>query len=59
MPRLFALDHNFPEPIVDALAEFQVEAELVRVDRINAHMPDLDDCNSFWPSTITRSRGTV
>jgi len=39
MPRLFALDHNFPQPIVD----FQVEAELVRIDRIDHRMPDLDD----------------
>jgi hypothetical protein len=43
MPRLFALDHNFPQPIVDVLSEFQVEAELVRVDRIDSRMPDLDD----------------
>ena len=43
MPRLFALDHNFPQPIVDALAEFQVDAELVRVDAIDPRMADLDD----------------
>jgi hypothetical protein len=43
MPRLFALDHNFPQPIVDALVEFQVEAELVRIDRIDRRMPDLED----------------
>ncbi len=43
MPRLFALDHNFPQPIVDALVDFQVEAELVRIDRIDHRMPDLDD----------------
>ncbi len=43
MPRLFALDHNFPQPIVEALVEFSVEAELVRVDQIDARMPDLDD----------------
>ena len=43
MARLFALDHNFPRPIVDALVEFSVEAELVRVDQIDDRMPDLDD----------------
>jgi hypothetical protein len=43
MPRLFALDHNFPQPIVDALTEFQVDAELVRVDAIDKRMADLDD----------------
>jgi hypothetical protein len=43
MPRLFALDHNFPQPIVNALAEFQVDAELVRVDVIDPRMADLDD----------------
>lgn len=43
MPRLFALDHNFPDPIVAVLTEFQVDAELVRVDQIDDRMPDLDD----------------
>lgn len=43
MPRLFALDHNFPQPIVDVLSAFQADADLVRVDRIDARMPDLDD----------------
>lgn len=43
MPRLFALDHNFPAPIVDVLAEFQTDARLVRVDQIDRRMPDLDD----------------
>jgi hypothetical protein len=43
MPRLFALDHNFPQPIVSVLSEFQNDAELVRVDAIDARMSDLDD----------------
>lgn len=43
MPRLFALDHNFPQPIVSALADFQVEAKLVRIDAIDRRMADLDD----------------
>lgn len=43
MPRLFALDHNFPDPIVAVLGEYQVDAELVRIDAIDPRMPDLDD----------------
>ena len=43
MPRLFALDHNFPDPIVEVLTDFQADAALVRVDQIDARMPDLDD----------------
>ena len=33
MPRRFALDHNFPQPIVTALSQAQANAELVRMDR--------------------------
>ena len=43
MRQLFALDHNFPDPIVEVLADFQADAELVRIDQIDARMPDLDD----------------
>ena len=43
MPRLFALDENFPEPIVDMLAPFLVEAELVPLDRIDPRLPEMDD----------------
>ena len=43
MPRLFALDHNFPDPIVSVLSDFQADAELVRVDAIDVRMADLDD----------------
>jgi hypothetical protein len=43
MPRLFALDHNFPDPIVEVLTEFQTDATLVRIDRIDQRMTDLDD----------------
>jgi hypothetical protein len=43
MPRLFALDHNFPQPIVAVLGEFQADAELVRIDEIDPRMADLDD----------------
>ena len=43
MARLFALDHNFPDPIVAVLADFQEAAKLVRVDEIDSRMPDLED----------------
>jgi len=43
MVSLFALDHNFPTPIVDALVGFQADARLVRIDKIDRRMPELDD----------------
>lgn len=46
MPRLFALDHNFPEPIVEVLSEVQEgsgDADLVSVSDIDPRMADLDD----------------
>src|ERR1044072_6606412 len=43
MSRLFALDHNFPQPIVKVLSEFQADAELVRIDAIDRKLRDLDD----------------
>lgn len=46
MPRLFALDHNFPEPIVEVLSDVQEgsgDAELVSVSDIDPRMADLDD----------------
>ncbi|MHB8659817.1 MAG: hypothetical protein ACYC91_18085 [Solirubrobacteraceae bacterium] len=43
MPRLFALDHNFPDPIVAVLSDFQADADLVRIDQVDPRMPDLDD----------------
>ena len=44
MPRrLFALDQNFPQPIVSALSEFMAEAEFVALADIDARLADLDD----------------
>jgi len=45
MSRLFALDHNFPEPIVEVLSQVQEggDAELVSVSDIDPRMADLDD----------------
>jgi hypothetical protein len=41
--RLFALDHNFPIPIVDALAPVMPEAELVPISRIDPRLPGFKD----------------
>jgi hypothetical protein len=44
VPRLLALDQNFPEPIVDALGDFLAEdAELVPIRRIDPRLPTADD----------------
>ena len=43
MPKLFALDHNFPTPIVEALQEFQFDAELVPINKIDPRMARLAD----------------
>jgi hypothetical protein len=67
-PRLFALDHNFPQPIVDVLVGFQVDAELVRIDEIHDAMPDLDDWEVLlalanhprrWDGLITTDRSIL
>jgi hypothetical protein len=44
MRRLFALDQNFPQPIVDSLREWlQADAELVPIADIHSQMASLDD----------------
>ncbi len=43
MPRLFALDKNFPQPIVGVLSDFQADARLVPLDHIDPRMSTLDD----------------
>jgi hypothetical protein len=43
MPRLFALDRNFPQPIVGILSDYQADATLVPLDRIDKRMSTLDD----------------
>ena len=43
MPCLFALDQNFPAPIVNVLTEYQEDAELVRLGAIDSRLTDLDD----------------
>lgn len=62
MPRLFALDQNFPEPLLDAAAPFMPDVELVPIRLIDARLSDLDDWeiilslhhhNSQWDGLIT------
>jgi hypothetical protein len=43
MPRLFALDRNFPQPIVSVLSDFQADATLVPLDAIDPRLSTLDD----------------
>lgn len=40
---LFALDQNFPEPIVEALVEYQAAAELVPLRDIDERLTEVDD----------------
>lgn len=42
-PRLFALDQNFPTPIVDVLQEYMEEAELIPLSAIDERLTTLDD----------------
>ena len=59
--RLFALDQNFPEPIVAALNLYIVEAELVPVRHIDPLLSEMDDWQLFvslqsrskWDGLIT------
>jgi hypothetical protein len=41
--RLFALDHNFPQPILGAMTDALPQAELVPVRDIDPSFADLDD----------------
>lgn len=44
MPRRFALDQNFPEPIVDGLVDWLAsDAELMPIRRIDKRLATLDD----------------
>ena len=42
-PTTLALDHNFPEPILNTLETFMVDIRLVPIRRIDQRLPDLDD----------------
>jgi hypothetical protein len=43
VPRLFALDQNFPQPIVRVLSDFQTDAQLVALEDIDPRMSTLED----------------
>lgn len=43
MPRLFALDQNFPQPLIDAATPYFQDVELEPLWRIDRRLADLDD----------------
>lgn len=44
MPRLFALDQNFPQPVLAALGDFIIEAELIPLGDIDSRLTeDMED----------------
>ncbi len=43
MPGLFALDQNFPQPLVDAVAPFMPDVELVPIRRIDRRLAEIED----------------
>jgi hypothetical protein len=66
--RLFALDQGFPLPIVDVLAEYMTEAELVAFADIDPELAELDDWEILlalhhherrWNGLITTDSGMV
>ena len=69
MPALFALDQNFPEPIVDALDAFIPEAELVPLREIDPLLTaDMDDWEVLlalshhpqaWDGLVTTDSGIL
>ena len=48
MPRLFALDKNFPQPIVSVLSDFQADATLIplAIARAGDGLPASVTCNA-------------
>ena len=53
----FALDHNFPGPVLAAFAAMMPTVELVPISHIQ-DLAELDDWELFSPSTVTKSPGT-
>lgn len=58
MARLFALDQNFPQPIVKVLQDFQTDEELVPLGAIDPRMAELDDWQLLLAMHTTSNRGT-
>lgn len=68
MARRFALDQNFPRPIVETLREFMTEAELVSLGDIDERLSELDDWEVLlalrhhhedWDGLITTDSGML
>lgn len=66
--RLFALDQNFPTPIVNVLSTYMTEAELVPIGDIDPRLPDLEDWEVLlalmqherdWDGLITTDSGML
>lgn len=66
--RLFALDQNFPLPIVELLSEFMAEADPVPIAEIDTRLADLDDWevvlalyhdDRAWDGLITTDSGML
>lgn len=62
---LFALDQNFPEPIIEALNEFIPEAELIPLQDIDPQLAEIDDWQVLlalhhheleWDGLVTNDR---
>jgi hypothetical protein len=65
---LFALDQNFPQPIVESLREFMTEAELVAVGDIDPRLSEIEDWELLlalhhhereWDGLITTDAGML
>jgi hypothetical protein len=68
LARLFALDQNFPEPIVAALDDYIVEAELVPLRLVDPLLAEIDDWQVLlalhhhkrpWDGLITTDSGML
>jgi hypothetical protein len=68
LPALFALDQNFPEPIISALNEYIVEAELISVRDVDPLLAEVDDWEILlalhhherpWDGLITTDSGML
>jgi hypothetical protein len=68
LPRLFALDQNFPDPIVESLNDFIPEADLVPLREIDPQLAEIDDWEVLvalthheaqWDGLITNDSGML
>ena len=54
VPRLFALDQNFPQPLIDAATRYFQDVELEPLWRIDRRLAVLDD----WEVLLALSPGS-